>query len=269
MCSFSLKDSRDRVCTGVTKVTKPEDNERVMAILLDEAAKRGLCGAEWRDSWWFADRDQMAKAYAVMLGAGPGALRVEIAGGGDAWIAPHVATGWLLVFAVSAAGEMGQSIEAPLSSINGAAKGAPDKWLSWWWAFKEDQRRHGKRKHEAPRVGMWVGGTSPAGAVLGQVFALDDDGRPSHIAMGEAIFPAAEGMKWFAWLGPSRVAAAKSLSAEGRNTFQNYMGMRASVVARARKLIRDGEVPNAEDDNKPVKMREKRGRAPRRRDEDE
>ena len=249
-------------------MVKIEEHERVLSILLEEAAKRGLCGAEWRESWWFADRSRMAKSYAL-LGVAPAVLRVEIAGGGDAWIAPHIATGWLCVFAVSAAGQLGANSAVPLSSVVAAGKAAPDAWLSWWWAFGEDKRRHGKPKHEAPRVGMWVGGTSPAGAVLGQVFALGDDGRPSHIAMGEAVFPAAEGMKWFAWLGPSRVAAAKSLSAEGRNAYPSYMSMRASVVARARQLIRDGEVPNAEDDNKPVKMREKRKRAPRRRAEDE
>lgn len=241
-------------------MTNEESHERIMVRLLDGAAERGLCGAQWRESWWWQDRERMAAAHRV-LGLKDELMCVPIAGGGTALITPHVVTGWLMVFAVCADGSPAGPETTSMSVDRMAELSKADKtaWLSWWWAMREQRKAEGARKKAPLKVGDWVGGITKTGAVLGMVATLGKDGEPSQIQAGDFVFRSPEGARWFAWLGPVRQAAAKALAFDGEASFPSYLSMRASVAFRGRQLIRSGQVSQEEDD-KPLKTGGRRRR---------
>jgi hypothetical protein len=224
-----------------------ENDDSVSRHLMTLASERGLLREGWRDAWWWRDRERLRDFVACI---GYGAATRIAADGGGVWVGWSVAQSCARYWAVSAdsagSGAAGCDDVAQLQRWRKAA--GPDAWISWWDARAALQGSQ-KRQSAAVVVADWVGGVTSDGAVIGRVVAMAD-GAPSVLRAGGAEFAADAGVAWFVWGGEARGEAARRLATAGDYRFPSYLAMRAKVVAKARQLIKSGEVAN--DGDKPL-----------------
>lgn len=235
-----------------------KNHDEALEAMMDEGARRGICGAGWRDAWWWRDRARALLAYKV-LGCYPESMRCDVPGGGAAWVAPHPAeVGRMMIFNVcsdAAAGEL-QTLTGP--AAHAMRRAEPAAWVMWWEAV--NILRKSARVAVAP-LNAWVGCAEDGRALLGRAVVLTADGEPKRLQAGETVFLRPPAMRWFLWGGAARQRAAASLADEGRHEFQSYLVMRTTVLHRARKLISAGVV--VQDAEWPVRMNWARGRKPK------
>jgi hypothetical protein len=232
--------------------TEAKDVAAVELRMLEMAEAQGLIGAEWRVAWW---RDKARLEAALDALGEAGSVRLHVAGhddrAGSVWAGIHPVTGRAMLFSASGAGAAsGRGVMPDAGAAAKVRKAEKGRWLTWWDALNAMNKGKGRGAPAPVAVGEWVGGVTKQGAVLGMVVEITKEGVPVQLQADGDIMAAPAGVRWFAWRGEARIAAAKSLAYDGESLFPSYLAMRSKVVARARTLLKAGEVAN--DDDKPI-----------------
>lgn len=217
-------------------MAKMPGNTIVTTTMMDEAASRGICGADWRASWWWRKPALAAEVYGT-LGIAPDLMRGDVAGGGVVWLYGGVDGCNIYSVCSDAAADDAEALTA--REARERAQCVPAAWYGWQEARRLVSRAAGGAP--AIRVGSWVGGAGGERATLGMAVTLNARGdAPTQLQAGETVTRAPEGMRWFMWGGEARQKAAAKLANEGRVWFGNYLAMRNVVTHRARLILKEG-----------------------------
>lgn len=238
--------------------TDAKDIEAVENKMLEMAEERGLIGAEWRAAWW---RDKARLGAALGALGETGGVRFSVAEGddtaGSVWAGIHPINGRVMLFSACGAGAAkGLSVLPDAGAAGRLRKTERGLWVTWWDALNTMNKGRSRAAPAPIAVGEWIGGVTKQGAVLGMAIEVRE-GVPVQLQVDDAVMVAPAGVRWFPWRGEARIEAAKALAYEGDSLFPNYLAMRSKVVARARKLLKAGEVAN--DDDKPISTEWRKG----------